>query len=327
MTDLEMLDAYGPAAKQLRTDVLDRARLALLEEAANEPSRANQRLSPSRRSGSRRRLVAAGLLAASVAGAAVLLPSTLGLGGASAIALASVDPLTFPLTPQTIPPGLTGTHFELDSGFQAVRYVGNNHDRLSVTISLKGEELWSVPDNHRPVDIGGRAGVLFDGTALHGTPAGTPSVSVVWQDAEGAWTRVTGEGSYADATRVESFAESLRRQPQRVDLSLRLAPRGWSVDAYKEDRVLTMSPDAGPAEQALMVSLVDAPSGDITADFGAHEVTTARVHGRDASMGKTDEGWIVLAETSSRQWFSVSTPTTFTREQVIEVANGVSYTP
>jgi hypothetical protein len=112
-----------------------------------------------------------------------------------------------------------------------------------------------------------------------------------------------------------------------VNLSLRLAPRGWSVDAYKDDRVLMMSPDAGPDEKDLTVSLVDAPSGDFTADLGAHDVTTARVHGRDASVGRTDEGWIILAETSNRQWFSVSTPTTFTREQVIEVANGVSYTP
>ena len=326
MTDLELLDACGPAPAELRSVVLDRARLELLDEAAHEPRRETRRLARFRSSVSRRRFVSAGLVAAALVGAAVLLPSTLGLNSSSAIALAPADPLSFPLTPETIPPGLSDTVFELGSGFKAVRYLGSDGDRLSVTTDVKSEEFWSIPDDHRAVDIAGSEGVLFRGEALHGTPTGTPSVSVVWQDADGAWTRVTGEGTYADATRVESFAESLRAQPQPVDLSLRVAPQGWSVDAYKDDRVLTMSPDGGPTGVDLTVSVVDAPSRDFGSDYGAQDLTTARVHGRDAQIGKTAEGWIILAETPNGRWYSVSAPKTFTREQVIKVANGVSYT-
>lgn len=324
MTDLELLDTHGPAATTLRSNVLDRARLNLLEEATKEPRREVSRLSASRPA-ARRRFVGAGLLAASVAGAAVLLPSTLGLKSSSAIALAPADPLTFPLTPQTVPPGLTDTVFELDSGFKAVRYLGSNGDRLSVTTDVKSEEFWSIPDGSRPVDIAGYEGVIFDGQAFHGTPAGTPSVSVVWQNADGAWSRVTGEGGYADAARVESFAESLREQPQPVDLGLQVAPQGWSVDAYKDDRVLMLSPRGGPSDVDLTVSLVGKPSSDFGADYGADEVTTARVQGQEAPIGRTAEGWIVEAETPNGQVYSVSAPESFTRAQVIEVANGVSY--
>lgn len=194
-----------------------------------------------------------------------------------------------------------------------------------MTADVKSAEFWSIPGDHRAVDIAGSEGMLFHDEAFHGTPTGAPSVSVVWKDADGAWTRVTGEGSYADATRVESFAESLRDQPAGGPQPAG-APQGWSVDAYKDDRVLMMAPDGGPTDVDLTVSVVDEPSRDGGADYGARDLTTARVHGQDAQIGRTAEGWIILAETPRGRWYSVSAPKTFTREQVIEVANGVSYT-
>jgi hypothetical protein len=105
MTDLELLEAFGPAPAALRSNVLDRARLKVLDEAAHEPRRATRRMARLRSSASRRRFVSAGLVTASLAGAAVLLPSTLGLNSSSAIALAPAAPLSFPLTPDTIPRG------------------------------------------------------------------------------------------------------------------------------------------------------------------------------------------------------------------------------
>ena len=138
---------------------------------------------------------------------------------------------------------------------------------------------------------------------------------------------MTGKGTYAEAGRVEAFAESLLERPQPVDLSLSVAPEGWSLTAYKEDRILMLSPDGGPTENDLTVSLVDNPPEDFATAYGVDQVTTARVHDSDALVGKNDEGWILLAEVSTGQAYSVSAPETFTREQVVAVANGVTYAP
>ena len=198
---------------------------------------------------------------------------------------------------------------------------------MSVTTNVAGDDFWNIPENARTADISGHDAIIFAGVAFDGTTTSTPALSVVWRNDSGDWTGVTGKGAYADADRVESFAESLSERPQPVDLSLSVAPESWSLRAYKEDRILILSPDRGPAELDLTVALVDTAPEDFEAAYGVDQVTTAAVHGSDALLGKNAHGWVLLAKSASGQAYSVSAPETFTREQVVAIADGVSYTP
>lgn len=330
MNDLELLDAHGPAAAPLHDDVLRRARRALLDEVAQGTdlltSTSIGETNPRHVAVIRRRF-AVGLVAASAAGALLVGPSLLGLNNSAAIALAPSDPLSFPLTPATVPPGLGEPIFEMESHFASARYGARSLDGLTVTTNVESDDFWTIPVDTRTVDISGHDATLFTGVAFDGTTTSTPTVSVVWRNDDGEWTGVTGKGEYAEADRVESFAESLRERPQQVDLSLSVAPEGWSLTAYKEDRILMLSPDGGPTDSDLTVSLVDNPPEDFENAYRVDQVTTARVHGSDALVGKNAEGWILLAKAPDGQAYSVSAPETFTREQVVAVANGVTYHP
>lgn len=328
MNDLELLEAHGPAAAPLHDDVLKRARTALLAEVAEGASpRTSSGPRATSRTGAFKRRFSVGLVAASAAGAALLAPSLLGLNSSGAIALAPYDPLSFPLTPATVPAGLDDPIFEMDSGFMSARYGARSVDGLTVTTNVDSVDFWSIPEDTRSVDVSGHEATLYSGEAFGGTTTSTPTVSVVWRDDDGEWTGVTGRGVYADAGRVEAFAESLRERPQPVNLSLDVAPEGWSIDAYKEDRILMLSPDDGPADLDVTVSLVDNPPNDFGRATGVDEITTAQVHNAQALVGQHAEGdWMVLATTPDGQAYSVSAPQVFTRDQVIALAEGVTFT-
>lgn len=323
MNDLDLLDAHGPSAHPLHDHVLLRARTSLLDEIERSGSGAPAE-PPSPRTWGRPWLVV-GLVAACAAAAAIVTPSLLQVDGAGAVALGDADPLTFPLTPTDVPSGLGRPVVEVDEGFVRARY-GSARDGLTVTTDVDSDEFWDVPDDATSVDVAGRDGRTYSGTALDATTIVVPTVSVVWEGQDGDWTRVSGSGLYADAARVESFAESLRSVPQPVRLALAVAPEGWTVDAYKDDRVVRLAPEAG-TDAELTVSLVDDPAADLVTDYGARDVTRTLVHGADARVGRSTDGWVLVATTRAGQRFSVQAPDRFTREQVVEVADGVTYTP
>jgi hypothetical protein len=149
---------------------------------------------------------------------------------------------------------------------------------------------------------------------------------VVWRGNDGDWVGVTGRGAYADSETVRSFAESLRERPQLVNLGLKVAPEGWSIDAYTFDRNIMLSPNEGPSDVDLSVTLVDNPPKDFSRAYGARQVTDVQVHNHTAHVGKAAEGWIVLASTADGVAYSVQAPDTFTRQQAVAVADGVTYT-
>ncbi len=320
MNDLELLETYGPGASPLRDDVLTRARAELTGQIARE---SNVTPIADRRPSTGRRIKVA-LVAAAAAGMVAVLPSMIGLGGTRAVALGPSDPLTFPLTPASLPAGLAAPVFERDLGFVAARYDGAAADAMDITVADE-ENHWAIPDDARSLDIAGYEGVLFGGTDFGGTTDGHPTLSAVWQDDNGDWVGVTGHGDLADAEVVEELAESLRDRPQHVDLTLTAAPEGWSADRYLSDHHVSYSPDSGEGADDLTVVLLDGPSANFGSDYGAHEVTTEQVQGRTAQVGRAGEGWVLEGRTSAGQPFSVQAPEYFTRAQVLEVAEGVVY--
>ncbi|MFD2083239.1 hypothetical protein SAMN05421678_103158 [Actinopolymorpha cephalotaxi] len=317
MNDLDLLDRFGPKPTQLSATALAAAR-ARLDAAMTDA--AGSRTRP------RRRLPILAAAAAAAVGLAVT-PALIGSGGS--VALATVDPMTFPLTPAVLPSGLGEPVFEQDANFMAARY-GSALNSVSIVTGVDDEDFWAVPDNAPTTDIDGHKASVVHRTVHNGTLDSAPAVTVVWRG-DHDWTAVTGTGSYADAGQIETIAESMKDQPQQVDLTLSVAPKGWSVVAYKEDRILTLAaPDDGGAKE-LTVSLVDRLDRDLSG-YAAHDVETVTINGARAQLGRqaaegADSDWILEARTSSGQPFSLQAPAALTRHQVIEVAEGVTYRP
>lgn len=323
MNDLQLLDTHGPAAHPLRPAIRQNARATLLDEIrAASASSAEQ---PPRVPASRRRRWSAtprrlALLAACAAGLALVSPSILGQQDAQAVVLVHSAAPSFPLAPRSVPSDLRQPQFDKDQNFVLARYDGAGSDSLTIVIP-DDDEFWSIPDDARQVSVMGRPAHLFTDNADE------PTVKLVWRERDGDWVGVAGRGDYANAAKVEAFAASLQDRPQPVRLRLTMAPKDWSLDKYKSDRVATYAPEGGGnGRESLDVVVLDALSSDFAHSYGARDVTTELVNGREATTARTANGWVIEAQTAQGQPYSVLAPANFTREQLVEVAAGVRYT-
>lgn len=317
MNDLDLLDRFGPKPTQLSATAIAAARTrlnaAMADTAGSKPR-------------PRRRLPILAAAAAAAVGLAFA-PALVGSGGS--VALATVDPMTFPLTPTVLPSGLGDPVFERGINFMAARY-GSALNGVSIVTGVDDEDFWAVPDHAPTTDLDGHQASVVRRTVHNGTPDSAPAVTVIWRG-DHDWTAVTGSGSYADVSQVETIAESLKDQPQQVDLALNVAPKGWSVVAYKQDRILTLAaPDDGGAKE-LTVSLVDQLHRSLSG-YAAYDVEDVTINGAPAQLGRQaaeagGSDWILEARTSSGQPFSLQAPAALTRDQVIQVAEGVTYRP
>lgn len=318
MNDLDLLDRFGPQPTDPSPAAMDAAR-ARLEATMTQAAPAERR--------SRRRLP---LLAAAAAVALGLAVTPALVGSDKSVALAAVDPLIFPLTPTALPGGLGDPVFELDGNFMAARY-GTVLNGVSIVTDVEDEEFWSIPDNAPTAEVDGHQATVISRTVHNGTPDSAPAVTVIWQSDESDWTAVTGSGSYADAGHVEAIAESLREERQPVDLAVSVAPKGWSIVAYKEDRILTLAASGEAGRNDLTVVLKARLSPNLS-EYGAQDVEALMVNGEPAQLGRqaTEAGepiWILEAQTPNGQAFSLQAPAGLTRHQVIQIAKGVTYRP
>lgn len=326
MNDLTTLDHLGPAPTPLSRSTLAAAR-ARLDLATAQPQAASRDRSPRVLILARRPIFAAAAAAAVTIGLAVA-PALVGERGS--VAVAAVDPMTFPWSPGTLPSGLGEPVFEKELDLVAARY-GEPLDGIAITTEVAERESWTVPAGARSVEVNGEEATLFEHTVHDGSAASAPAVVVLWRDDAHDWTAVSGSGQYADADRVLAFAESLVDRPQPVHLRLGVAPEGWSVVSYKEDRIVTLSASGEPENDDLTVMLTDRLSSDL-AGYGAREESMLVVHDRPALLGRQvlegDEfRWILEAHTEDGRTFALQAPGSLTRDQVVAVAEGVTHTP
>lgn len=316
MNDLTTIDRLGPAPAPLSDTAraAARARLDLAisgTRSGREPRR-------------QRRVQLLAAVAVTAAGLAVG-PALIGTDGS--VALAAVDPMTFPWTPTAVPTGLGGPVFEKDANFIAARY-GDQLNGISVITDVADDDFWTIPDSARSADVDGEEATVYERTVRDGTTQTASGVTVVWKDDENDWTAVTGSGQYADSDRMVAFADAMRHEPQGVHLNLGVAPSGWSVAAYKEDRIVTLGDSGEPGASSLTVALVESLDSDLSG-YAASEVSTVLIHGVPAHIGRQDAGggvqWILEATTANGQSFSLQAPVTMTRDQVAEVAESVTY--
>jgi hypothetical protein len=195
------------------------------------------------------------------------------------------------------------------------------------------------------VTVNGQDAELVFGTETTCTGPGpecidveVPYVHLVWEHRDGQWVQLRGGGRYKDADRLVAIAEDLVDRPQAVPLQVHLAPAGWSVQAYKDDRILTLANDSYE-QQAVSVHIplpeedVPAPEelrGRLMGPIGP--VIPVTVQGRPAylvqiDLGPLDPGWYLQAQFADGTTFVVQAPEAFTQEQVVQMAEQVTFNP
>jgi hypothetical protein len=135
-----------------------------------------------------------------------------------------------------------------------------------------------------------------------------------------------------------TIAEELVDSPQAMPVQLHLAPAGYSLDFFKDDgRIVRLGDDADP-EQGLTVHVpladevvpVDQLPGAVAGVAGAVEEVT--VQGQPAHLVRTDygggrQGCFLQARFPDGTTFIVEAPGTLSQEQVVQIADQVTYTP
>jgi hypothetical protein len=342
MNEITLLREAGPEAPPLRPAALQVARAALLAEIASTTTgwHTRSRVRLSRKVTVRLALAATAVTAAACVAAAVSTAPATPATPATRVDLVAFTPPTFPLALDPAPAGLTA-HFSADPG--AVLHAGysgtGGDDRISITVTPDKPEL-QKPSDEKGVTVAGRDGELVTEHVTYATDRGSEvrsqaALRLEWSD--GQWVELTGGGRYDDRDRLLAVARTLVAKPQPVPLQVHLAPEGWSVQAYKDDRVLTLVNDSYE-RQSVNVFLTEQP---IPADQLLHAlegppvgpVIDVTINGRPAQLVRlaardaADNGWYLQAQFAGGQAFVVQAPAAFTQQQVLAFAAQVTYTP
>jgi hypothetical protein len=344
MNDITLLREAGPAAPPMQPAVRSAARVALLEEIERSRTvrgRGRARL-PRRRTALR---IGAGVTVVAAAwtlAVVIAAPDELGPPPGS-VTLVAFEPPTFPLALDPVPGGLTPSYSADPGGILHAGYGGAGDDSIYVRIEPDEPEQYDVSDTE-DVTVNGEDAELVTGSINTCTGPGpecievqVPYVHLVWERRDGQWVELSGSGRYDDGDRLRAVAEDLVDRPQPVPLQVHLAPAGWSVQAYKDDRILTLVNDS--YEQQTVNVFLPLPEDVVPADALLSElmgpvgpVIPATINGRPAQLvqiggGPMDSGWYLQAQFTDGTTFVVQAPAAFTQEEVLRFAGEVTYTP
>lgn len=304
MNDLDLLDRFGPSADEPTDAILAAARIRLAAAMDPPPAVRRTRRLPL--------LVAAAVVAAAGVGVAVT-PAL--VGSDHSIALAAVDPLTFPVTPTWLPEGLGDPVFSKDSGALVFASYGRPRNSINVVVAPSPDN-WEDRERERSIEVGGHDATIFE--------RDPGDVVVLWEDA-GQYVGVSGRGRFAREDVITHVADSVVDRSQRVDLFLTVAPEGWQVHAYQSDMHVSYG-ERGELSVTLLSSQAGAGS-----DFGAHDVRDVVVDGRPGWIGRKDaerdeaDSWILVSTAPDGVGFVLQAPGRLTEAQVIEIAEGVHH--
>ncbi|RBY81925.1 hypothetical protein [Blastococcus sp. TF02A-26] len=260
---------------------------------------------------------------------------------AGGIELVAAEEVAFPFSLDPAPEGLTPA-FSMRGGMEyygggPVEYLADyTADDGRVLVDLVAADPRDLPDTVWN-DPGGPAVELSVGGAPAELVEGDGYVTLVVERGDGRWVAVLGEGSYGNPDAVVAVAGSVVDRPQPLGLGFGLAPAGWTVGGYEESRSLDLVSDTDPAQPPLRVSLQGLPGG--TVPLGdlfegralaapAEQVT---VQGLPALVGLAVDGepdtWLVAGQIPDGRVFWLLAPPVLTRDQVLRVAEQITYTP
>ena len=334
MNDIAVLETSGPQAPPLRAGTLLAARAALLAEiaGAQEPRR-RSRL-PSRKVSLRIGIAAVTAAAAWTAAVVVAAPDAPPGPPPTSVTLVSFAPPTFPLSLDPTPAGLTVSFSQDPGDRQLAGYRGGDDAGFTIAVTPEEPETYGLDDTE-DVTVEGRDAELRH---AHDTYCDTdgencrdePTLDLVWERRDGQWVQISGRGVYGSGDGLVELAGTLVDVPQVVPLQVHLAPAGWSVQAYKDDTILTVASDDFP-DQSMNVHL---PEQALTAaempsqlEQVAGPVQEVAVDGRPAQLVPTGYGWYLQAQFPEGTVFALQAPQAFTAEDVLAVAAGITYTP
>jgi hypothetical protein len=258
------------------------------------------------------------------------------------ISLVAGEEAMFPLTLDPVPEGLTPT-FSRSGGWgpyadQPLVYTADyeSPDRGRVLVNLFDQDPRDLADSGYTIEGDAEGTVDVDGRDAelrhdHG------AATLLWRRADGRWLRVLGEGAYAKTSALIPVAEAIVDRPQPIGLQFRLAPAGWSVSGYEESRSLDLANESDP-HQLLRLSLLGA-GADLTVDTVMEGMTfvgpvqSATIQGQPARMalaaGSEDwpNYWYVAGQLPGGRLFILLAPKILTQEQVVQIADQITYTP
>ena len=257
------------------------------------------------------------------------------------IRLVAAEEVTFPLSLDPAPEGLTptvsrvggvGYYGDLPLVYTA-DYSSAGQDR--VLVNLFAEDPRGAAGEGWGLDEAPDGSATVDGTAAE-VRGGDGYVALLWQRPDGRWVRILGEGAYGEIAALVPVAESLVDSPQPLGLQFGLAPAGWSLTGYEESRSIDLTRDDDP-EQLLRLSVYP-PGGDASLDamVGGPDVagpaTPVTIQGREGRLVLVDgyespDFWRAAGQLADGSLFLLLAPQVLTQEQVVQIADQISYTP
>ena len=334
MNDIALLETTGPQSPPLRTETLLAARAALMAEIADARSPRRRSRVPSRRTALRIGVAAVTAAAAWTAAVVIAAPDAPPGPPPTSVSLVAFAPPTFPLSLQPTPPGLT-VWFSQDPGDrQLAGYRDQDDQGFTIAVTPDEPETYGLDDTD-DVEVAGRDAEFRHAHDTYCDTAGedcedSPTLDLVWERRDGQWVQLSGEGRYGSEESLLTLAGTLVDVPQAVPLQVHLAPAGWSVEAYKDDTVLTVASDDFP-DQSMNVHL---PEQALTAaemptqlEQVAGPVREVALNAQPAELVPTGYGWYLQARFPDGTVFALQAPQAFTADDVLAVAGGITYTP
>jgi len=330
MNEFTMIREHGPAPTPLSADVLAKARADLLAEIdtakTGRPVRLRRRVA----------IIAAAVAAAAVAAGVV---STGGTGTPTpprAVDKPVLVEFHMPALPpelKPIPDGVTPPGFTGEPGWLAAVYHGADsrpgEETSSISVAVYTHRPSSNGVAHRDTTYDGKRAVIEtvdqDQPTFHG-------VSLGWERSPGQWVRLSGTGDFADEQIVRSLADTLVDTNKRLSLDISVAPAGWELYAFKDagpdgDGAVTSLRDPRNPDRSIHVStmLKLVPNYGRAVEGGPRDVIPVSVNGRRGDLVLIPgERWMLQAPLPDGRAFQLQVPADFTRQQVIELAEGVS---
>jgi hypothetical protein len=262
------------------------------------------------------------------------------------VELVAFEPLTFPLALDPVPAGWSAPGFDGDLGFVRMSYSGADGEPAASVLVGEEEPEFSDVSAEREVAVDGTDGVLVTTTSNYCDTGADGAdvcelrdeVRLVFERRDDQWVTVSGP---TGTDELVGIAESLVDRPQRVPLQISLAPEGWSVLAFKDDRILTLVDDeheqhtlsvhlpppgevSPPAEVRSSLMGPIGPQLDVTVNDRPAQLV--RVDRAMVIEGERVEGWYLQAQFADGTTFVVQAPGSFTQEQVVRTAEAVVLT-
>jgi hypothetical protein len=173
---------------------------------------------------------------------------------------------------------------------------------------------------------------------------------LTWQRPDGQWIYLWGEGdTYSEVAALTSVASSIVDDPQPVPLQVGLSPEGWSVSSYEEGRALTLISNAEPSiSNRISLSLQErwrgyrSPGDVLQGMTEGDPVEPVTVKGQPAQLVSVPDPftgpgfagreqprrmWNLAAQFPDGAVFLLQAPDTLSRQDVLAIAEQVTYTP